>query len=88
MRFLFAICIFLLPLFAQAQQSSSQLAFTYYNNKEYDKAAETFLQLYQRTRSSQYLNYHIISLINDNQYDKVVELLKNLLKKEIGRAHV
>ena len=82
MRFLFAICIFLLPLFAQAQQSSSQLAFTYYNNKEYDKAAETFLQLYQRTRSSQYLNYHIISLINDNQYDKVVELLKNLLKKD------
>lgn len=82
MKLIFALLIFLLPLISQAQQSDSQLAYTYYQNKDYEKAAELFLQLYQRTRSSNYLDYHIICLINGKQYDKAEEVLKKVLKTD------
>lgn len=82
MKLLFILLISLLPLFSLAQQSDSQLAYTYYQNKEYDKAAQLFLQLYERTRSSNYLDYHIICLINGKQYDKAEEVLKKFLKTD------
>ncbi len=70
MKFIYILFIILIPLFAQAQQSDSQLAYTYYQNKEYDKAGQLFLRLYERTRSSNFLDYYIICLINGKQYDK------------------
>ena len=75
MKLIITLFIALLSLFAQAQQSDTQLAYTYYQNKEYDKAAELFLKLYERTRSSNFLDYHIISLINGQHYDKAEETL-------------
>ena len=59
---LFLICVST-ALTAQ-QQSDSQLAYRYYANKEYDKAAELFLQLYQRSKAAYYLDYHVICLFN------------------------
>lgn len=82
MKILFILLIFLMPFGVQAQQSDSQLAYSYYQQKEYDKAAELFLQLYQRSRSSNYLDYHIICLINGKQYDKAEEVLKKFLKTD------
>lgn len=84
MKFIIAILIASLPLFAQAQQGDTQLAYTYYQNKEYDKAAELFLKLYERTRSSNFLDYHIVSLINGQHYDKAEETLKKLIKEDNG----
>lgn len=82
MKPIIAILIALLPLLARAQQSDTQLAYTYYQNKEYDKAAEIFLKLYERTRSSNFLDYHIVSLINGQRYDKAEETLKKLIKAD------
>lgn len=82
MKLVIVILIALLPLFAQSQPSDTQLAYTYYQNKEYDKAAELFLKLYERTRSSNFLDYHIISLINGQHYDKAEETLKKLIKAD------
>lgn len=82
MKLIIAILIALLPLLSRAQQSDTQLAYTYYQNKEYDKAAEMFLKLYERTRSSNFLDYHIISLINGQHYDKAEETLKKLIKAD------
>lgn len=82
MKLLLIILISLLPLFSLAQQSDSQLAYTYYQNKEYDKAAELFLQLYERTRSSNFLDYHVICLINGKHYEKAEEVLKKYLKAD------
>lgn len=82
MKLIFAILIFLLPLFTIAQQSDSQLAYTYYQNKEYEKASELFLKLYERTRSSNFLDFHIICLINGKQYDKAENVLKKFLKAD------
>lgn len=83
MKFILFIFILLLPVYTVAQQQSdSQLAYTYYQNKEYNKAAEVFLKLYERNRSSSYLDFYIICLINDKQYDKAEETLKKYLKAE------
>lgn len=82
MKFIFILLISLLPIFVQAQQNDSRLAYSYYQNKEYEKAAELFLQLYERTRSSSYLDYHIICLINAKQYDRAEEVLKKFLKTD------
>lgn len=80
MKIVFILFIFLLPLLSFSQQSDSQLAYTYYQNKEYDKAAEVFLKLYERTRSSNFLDYHIICLINSKHYEQAEEVLKKYLK--------
>lgn len=83
MKFILFIFILLLPLLVVAQQpSDSQLAYTYYQNKEYNKAAELFIKLYERNRSANYLDFHIICLINDKQYDKAEETLKKYLKAD------
>lgn len=80
MRFIPILLILLLPLASFAQQSDSQLAHQYYQNKEYDKAAEVFLKLYERTRSSNFLDYHVICLINAHHYDQAETVLKKYLK--------
>lgn len=77
---LFLICVST-ALTAQ-QQSDSQLAYRYYANKEYDKAAELFLQLYQRSKAAYYLDYHVICLINGKRYDEAESTLKKYLKTD------
>ncbi len=80
MKKILTILIMLFALNGIAQQSDSQLAFEYYSKREYGKAAELFLQLYERTRSSQYLDFYIIALINNKDYDKAEENLLKYLK--------
>ena len=82
MKFVFILLVSLFSFSVQAQQNDSRLAYSYYQNKEYEKAAELFLQLYERTRSSSYLDYHIICLINGKQYNRAEEVLKKYLKTD------
>ncbi|MDR0983298.1 MAG: tetratricopeptide repeat protein [Culturomica sp.] len=83
MRYIIVILTSILLLIGShsiAQQGDAQLAYQYYSRKDYSKAAELFLQLYERTHSSQYLDYYIISLINNKDYDKAEESLTKYLK--------
>lgn len=80
MKHLVSLLFLLLALTVSAQENDFQLAYKYYQNKEYGKAAEMFIQLYQRTHSSSYLDYHIICLINGKEYDKAESVLKKYLK--------
>ncbi|MEG2276694.1 MAG: tetratricopeptide repeat protein [Odoribacter sp.] len=82
MKIVYILLLFLLPCFVFGQGNDSQLAYTYYQNKEYDKAADLFLKLYERTRSSDFLDYHIICLINGKEYDQAEEVLKKFLKAD------
>lgn len=82
MKHLLYFLLLFFSLAASAQQSDSQLAFTYYQNKEYLKAAEIFMQLYERSKASHYLNFHIICLINAKEYDKAESVLKKFLKAD------
>lgn len=83
MKFIFILFLICVSTIVSAQQQSdSQLAYTYYANKEYDKAAELFLQLYQRSKAAYYLDYHIICLINGKKYDEAEATLKKYLKTD------
>jgi len=82
MKFILILFLVSLSSLLIAQQSDSQLAYSYYQNKEYDKAADVFLKLYQRTRASYYLDYHIICLINAKKYDEAEVTLKKFLKTD------
>ena len=80
MKFIVILFLLFTSIYTLAQQSDSQLAYTYYQAKEYDKAAEKFLKLYERTHSANFLDYYIICLINGKEYDKAEDTLKKLLK--------
>lgn len=83
MKFVFIILLICVSAVVTAQQQSdSQLAYTYYANKDYDKAAELFLKLYQRSKAAYYLDYHIICLINGKKYDEAESTLKKYLKTD------
>lgn len=82
MKYFLIVLIILLSLRATAQQSDSQLAYNYYQAKDYAKAAELFLQLYERTHAASYLDFHIVCLINAKEYDRAEETLKKYLKQD------
>ena len=82
MKFIVILFLLFTSIYTLAQQSDSQLAYTYYQAKEYDKAAEKFLKLYERTHSANFLDYYIICLINGKEYDKAEDTLKKLLKTD------
>lgn len=83
MKFILILFLTFLSFLVVAQkQSDSQLAYNYYQNKEYAKAADLYLQLYQRTKASYYLDYHIICLINAKEYEKAETTLKKFLKTD------
>lgn len=83
MKRFFIFLFVCLPFCTIAQRNNdSQLAYTYYQNKEYEKAAQLFMQLYERTKSANYLDYHVICLINGKMYDQAEEVLKKYLKTD------
>lgn len=83
MKKFFIFLFVCLPFCTMAQRNNdSQLAYTYYQNKEYEKAAQLFIQLYERTKSANYLDYHVICLINGKMYDQAEEVLKKYLKTD------
>jgi len=67
-------------LFAQKQNNKSQLAYQYYRDKEYDKAALVYKELYESGKSTTYLNYLIKCYIADEQYKKAEETLNSEIK--------
>ena len=84
MKFIVILFLLFTSIYTLAQQSDSQLAYTYYQAKEYDKAAEKFLKLYERTHSANFLDYYIICLINGKEYDKAEATLKKNPNNDIG----
>lgn len=71
------------PQFAQikvSNQNSSNLAYSYYRNKEYDKAAPLFLELYQKNKSTSYFDYYINCLISLQEFDDAEKAVKKVLR--------
>ena len=70
----------------QQQQGSSkeQLALKYYKNKEYEKAAELFSQLYKEKPTSRYYIYYFNSLIYLEDYKTAEKLTKKQKKLTPG----
>ena len=63
-----------------ATSTSEQLAYEFYNKKDYEKAADIFQQLYKDTKRQQFFNNFIDCLILTSNYDKAEDNLKPFLK--------
>lgn len=65
------------------QQNEAQLAASFYNAKQYDKAAELYLKLYNKTNQAYYFDNYVNSLVYLEQYDDAIKALK----KEVRKTH-
>jgi len=74
MRHIIIIILLALTCVTAAAQGNSQddvrLAYSYYNNREYDKAAYLFEELFNQSRSLNYFNLYITSLIRNGENDR------------------
>ncbi len=61
-------------------QNKSQLAFEYYRNNEFDKAATLFHELYQQQNNQHYRNYYIQSLVKSDDLETAEKFVQKELK--------
>lgn len=84
MRYFITICVtFILSVnLGYSQKTDNQLAYEYYRNQDYEKAAVLFKKLYKERKSSYYRNYYIQSLVHINDFDEVEDFIKKELRKD------
>lgn len=63
-----------------ANSTNERLAYQFYANKEYDKAADLYQQLYNDTKRSQYFNQLVDCLLQKNDFETAKDKLKTFLK--------
>ncbi|NJO92261.1 MAG: hypothetical protein HC831_27285 [Chloroflexia bacterium] len=68
------------------QESKVRLAYQYYQNNEYEKAAVLFEELYNENKASVYFTYTINCLIEIENYDKAEKLIKKQIRREKGNV--
>ena len=64
------------------RQVDEQLARSFYNNKEYDKASDLYLKLYNNYKSFHYFSQYIECLLFLENYDDAEKNLKAFIKKD------
>ncbi len=79
---IFIVCLILTTaLTINAQDNKSQLAFEYFRNQNYEKAAITFKELYEENKRAYFRTYYIASLIKNNQLDEAEKFVRKELRK-------
>jgi tetratricopeptide (TPR) repeat protein len=63
-------------------QTSSRLAISYYNAKDYEKAAPLLLDVYQLSRNIYYFRLYIISLVEMKRYEEAETNISREIKKQ------
>lgn len=63
-----------------ANSTNERLAYQFYTNKEFDKAADLYQQLYNDTKRSQYFNQLVDCLLQKNDFETAKDKLKDYLK--------
>lgn len=64
------------------RQVNEQLARGFYNNKEYQKAAELYFQLYNDYKNYHYFSQYIECLLFLENYEDAEKILKSFIKKD------
>jgi len=64
-----------------AQEVQDQLAWQYYRNGEYAKAAPLYLQLYESKQAKTYLHYYIICQIGIKEYETTIEVVRKAIRR-------
>ena len=80
-RHLILICLLLFSLSNYAQPTS-QLAYKYYQDKEFDKASVMYQKLFNQSGSSIYHTYYINCLIQLEDFKTAEKSTKGLIRKE------
>jgi tetratricopeptide (TPR) repeat protein len=62
-------------------QTKAQLASTYYRNKEFEKAAPIYLELYESTKMLYYFDSYINCLVENKDYEEAEKAIKKQLRK-------
>ncbi len=82
MRYFKFVCMLCLFLWANAIAAQSQkLARQYYNTGEFEKAAELYEELYNKSKNATYFSYYIKCLTASENYDKAEKIIKKELKR-------
>ena len=72
--------------FSQQKQNelrtNSQLALTYYNSKDYEKAAPLLLDVYHLSRNRYYFSRYIFCMVQLEQFDDAINQIKREIRKE------
>jgi len=66
---------------AFSQDNTSKLAFEYFNESEYEKAAPLFLRMYEENNVSTYLHYFIRCKIEIRDYDAAIKVVKKAIRQ-------
>ncbi|HBX51973.1 MAG: hypothetical protein A2309_09175 [Bacteroidetes bacterium RIFOXYB2_FULL_35_7] len=82
MRILLLIILFF-PIILPAQEAvnNTQLALIYFQNKNFDKAAVFYLELYEQTGAKVYFDYYIKCLAELGENDNAEKFIKKQIKK-------
>lgn len=64
-----------------AQNNSAQLAWEYYNAREYEKAAPLFLRMYEENNIPTYLYNYVTCLMQVRDYDTAVKAVKKAIRQ-------
>jgi tetratricopeptide (TPR) repeat protein len=86
--FLFIILFFFTVsgITAQVQQNQiqtqSNLAFQYYNARDFERAEPLLYQVYELTKNTTYFKYYLDCLIQLEKYDEAVQKIQSELKKQ------
>lgn len=78
--FLLFFCISTYSAYSQVQPDS-RLAFEYFNDGEWEKAAPMFLEMYSSSNAKPYLNYYVRCLLELKQYDEAEKELRKAQKQ-------
>ena len=62
-------------------RTNSQLALKYYNQKDYEKAAPLFKELFDVSRNKYYFRYYFICLLELKDYDTAEKVVKREIRK-------
>jgi hypothetical protein len=78
---LIILILFELLSYSQQNNNESQLALEYYRNKEFEKASDLYLKLYNQTKTKVYYNYYQYCLIELRNFEEVEKFVKKEMKK-------
>jgi len=79
---LLTISMFFCSVVFSQEANEYQLAYNYFNNKEFEKAAEVFESLHKKTGSKTYFTYYIECLVELNELEKAEKAIKQLMGRK------
>jgi len=82
MRYLFLLLFVSFSITMFSQESKQRLAYQYYSNNEFEKAAVLFEELYKKYKTQNYFSRTISCLIKIKSYEKAEKIIKKRIKKD------